>query len=457
MEREELDFNVEDIKEAEDSFDFSDLEDLSLIPSKVKQPKEDSFTEKLEEKAEGSIKILGIIVLAVLAVVVIVGGIILFVNNSKNHTYEHNYNLGVESYGNMEYEKAIDYFEKALTYIDDANNVNERIYLYKCYKSLGENEKAIQMLVELLNYDVYNIEAISVVSSYYYDNNELDKLNAMIEKYEGTEAQSAISSYLLDPPAVSYDSGEYHSSIDVVLYSSTGDTIFYTLDGSNPTSASNIYTAPIKIENGTTTLKAIVVNSSGISSEVVECQYNIQYVAPDTPEVTPASGTYSEDQKITISNITEGCNAYYTLDGTMPTMESEIYTEPIDMPGGNNIFTVVTISSENVASSEVKRNYNLKVSEKYSFEDSIEAIKYVLIKNQEISADGMFTADGEEVKFVYYAKREVDKCEMYLMYFDIKQDGNFVRQDYLYGVDIQKGTCYKVTDSNGTLSAEEYK
>lgn len=457
MNKKEFEFDVEDIKQADDAYDYSDLEDLSLIPPKKKKEKVEKEDE-LEQKATKGLKILGIITAVLLVLALIAVAALFLMKGMKQNTYAYHYNSGVEEYlkDNPDYRTAIKYFEKALTY-EEANQVNERIYLYKCYKTLGEEETAIQILLDLLNYDPNNMEAITVVANYYYKNQELEKLDALIEKYKGTDVEGTLASYVLDAPAVSHDSGKYNSSISVVLYSSTGDNIYYTLDGTDPTSYDTLYTAPIEIGKGTTTLKAAVINEAGISSDVAERQYEIEFVTPDTPDVSPASGNYTENQKITINNLPEGAAAYYTFDGSVPTLESEQYSEPIDMPGGNNIFSVVFISNDNVSSAVVKRNYNLKLSEKYSFSDSVEKIKYTLIKKNEIDSDGTKTIDGEEIKFVYYAKREVDGNEMYLMYYDIKQDEGFVRQNYLWGVDVQEGTTYKVVDVNGVLTSEEYK
>lgn len=455
MDKNDFEFDVENIKEAEDAYDYGDLEDLSLIAPKKREEKR-SREDELEKKAANGIKILGIITGILVLLIIIAFAVMFLINNSRKNTYAYHYNMGVEAYQNMDYDSAIKYFEKALTY-KDANNINERLILYKCYKTIGEEDTAIGILEDLLQYDPYNVEAITVIAGYYYKNGELQKLDSMIDQYKGTEAESALASYMLDVPAVSHDSGKYNNSISVVLYSATGDNIYYTLDGTDPTAYDTLYSAPVEIGKGTTTLKAVVINGAGVTSDIVEYKYEIEFITPDTPEVSPASGNYTENQQITIANVPEDAAAYYTFDGSAPTIESEQYTEPIDMPGGNNIFSVVFISSDNVSSAVVKRNYNLKVAEKYSFEDSVEAIKYVLIKKNEISADGNQTVEGEEIKFVYYAKREVDGNEMYLMYYDIKQDEGFVRQNYLFGVDVQKGTTYKVVDVNGVLTSEEYK
>ena len=52
-------------------------------------------------------------------------------------------------------------------------------------------------------------------------------------------------------------------------------------------------------------------------------------VKPANPIFTPAGGEYSKAKKVTIACETEGASIYYTLDGTIPTAKSTLYTEPI--------------------------------------------------------------------------------------------------------------------------------
>ena len=49
----------------------------------------------------------------------------------------------------------------------------------------------------------------------------------------------------------------------------------------------------------------------------------------DTPLFSPEGGSYTETQIVTISCETEGAIIYYTLDGTNPTENSEVYNSPL--------------------------------------------------------------------------------------------------------------------------------
>ena len=50
-----------------------------------------------------------------------------------------------------------------------------------------------------------------------------------------------------------------------------------------------------------------------------------------TPTFSPASGTYSQPQNVTISCTTNGATIYYTIDGTTPTTGSSVYSSPLNI------------------------------------------------------------------------------------------------------------------------------
>ena len=53
--------------------------------------------------------------------------------------------------------------------------------------------------------------------------------------------------------------------------------------------------------------------------------------ATATPTFSPAAGTYSEAQTVTISSATTGATIFYTTNGTTPTTSSTMYTGPINV------------------------------------------------------------------------------------------------------------------------------
>lgn len=142
-------------------------------------------------------------------------------------------------------------------------------------------------------------------------------------------------------PAFSPVAGTYTSAQSVSISDTTaGATIYYTTDGSTPTTASTKYTAAINVAS-TTTIKAIAAAAGFTNSAVATATYTIQLPAA-TPTFSPAAGTYSSAQSVTISDVTAGATIYYTTNGATPTTSSPQYTAPIAVSSSQTIKAIAT-------------------------------------------------------------------------------------------------------------------
>jgi len=132
-------------------------------------------------------------------------------------------------------------------------------------------------------------------------------------------------------PAISPAAGSYSSAVSVSITDATpGAAIYYTTDGSTPSTSSAVYGGPISVSSSKT-VKAIAVANGYTNSLVVSTAYTVSIVsgAVSTPTFSPAGGSYSSAQKVTISDATAGSKIYYTADGSTPTTSSTAYTGPI--------------------------------------------------------------------------------------------------------------------------------
>ncbi len=107
---------------------------------------------------------------------------------------------------------------------------------------------------------------------------------------------------------------------------SPGVTIYYTKDGTTPTTSSQQYTVPIAVST-TTTIKAIAAGGGYGTSPVASATYTFTAAAPTFP--LAAWNTYSTPQNVSVADASPGVTIYYTTDGTTPTTSSEQYTVPI--------------------------------------------------------------------------------------------------------------------------------
>jgi hypothetical protein len=139
------------------------------------------------------------------------------------------------------------------------------------------------------------------------------------------------TSPIFNPPG-----GAYAASQSVSIASgSSGATIYYTTNGTTPTTASTVYNGPITV-NASETLEAIAVASGYGPSAVGTAAYSIAPILP-VPVLSPSPATYATAQTVTISDSMGGATIYYTTDGTTPTSSSAIYSSPIAVSASETV------------------------------------------------------------------------------------------------------------------------
>lgn len=123
-----------------------------------------------------------------------------------------------------------------------------------------------------------------------------------------------------------------------------------TLSGVSETSghgnvSGNMWSCSENEELNTVTLTKTTSKGLALSTVTITLISSASAVAK--PTITPASGTYTEAQTVTITNNAEGATVYYTTDGTTPTASSTPYSGPFTLSkSGTYTIKAIAIAGE---------------------------------------------------------------------------------------------------------------
>jgi hypothetical protein len=165
-----------------------------------------------------------------------------------------------------------------------------------------------------------------------------------IETAGGTEPAAAM-------PTFNPAGGTYTSVQTVTIGDATaGATIYYTTNGTTPTTSSALYSGPITV-SASETVEAIATATGDSTSTVATAAYTINIAMPPaaTPTFSPAAGAYTSAQTVTISDATTGAAIHYTTNGTTPTTSSALYSGPITVSASETLEAIATASGDSTS------------------------------------------------------------------------------------------------------------
>ena len=178
------------------------------------------------------------------------------------------------------------------------------------------------------------------------------------------------------------DNGDHAVSI---TSETEGATIYYTIDGSDPTTSSTEYTAPLTENISGETIKAIAVKEGMINSAVASGTVTLSCANP----VFTRSGN---SLTISCSFPTSGVSIYYTKNGDEPTSSSTPYTGSISVAVGDVIKAIA-----------IAEGYNSSVATKTIYEELTPVDGKCYINSQtdfEIFLDMANTTEGATYHYI---------------------------------------------------------
>ncbi|MBP5796996.1 MAG: chitobiase/beta-hexosaminidase C-terminal domain-containing protein, partial [Bacteroidales bacterium] len=235
---------------------------------------------------------------------------------------------------------------------------DDHLYVYE-----GEKEDASKLIVDLTGTIVepFSIMANGPITFKFVSNGSY--------RDEGWAAQvSAASSYAMQKPIIVKEICDD----EVVLYpTAPGATIYYTTNGSTPTTSSTEYMGPFSIDlSGNVTVKAIVVKDGQNNSAVATHTFTPadQRPTPTTPTISINGNMVHITPGTVPAGLNETYNVRYTADGTEPSATNgTLITSPWDAfewHTPNTTFKAVSVAvtcSDKVSSVETANFGNVTV------------------------------------------------------------------------------------------------
>lgn len=183
-------------------------------------------------------------------------------------------------------------------------------------------------------------------------------------------------------PAFSLAGGIYTSAQTLTLTPAEGTTVYYTLDGTEPTKESTQYTAPIAIDK-TTTVKAVAYDAAGNASKVVSETYTFPIACANIAAVKELESGSLVELALTNAQVVY-VNVY--TSGTEPNVKTNTEYYLRDASGAIDLYnTGLELALGKVV--------NGKAVFKYSVFNGLPE----LVNSEATNAEGLTVTDGAEV------------------------------------------------------------
>ncbi|MGN0332123.1 MAG: chitobiase/beta-hexosaminidase C-terminal domain-containing protein [Lachnospiraceae bacterium] len=260
---------------------------------------------------------------------------------------------GNKALASKDYTKAEECFKRAIVKNDKKADAYEG--LSKVYVGKDDLVSAENVFLNVLEKQPENADIYDACFRFYLDTDQALEIPNLLSEAEDSVVEK-LSEYVVGEPKFSLDNDEIYDDVQQLTLSSEEGKVLYTTNGAMPDMNSEKFQAPIQLSEGSTVIKAIVVNKKGVPSQTVEKEYVVEFPIEDAPAVSPSTGQYESAQSIEIK-VPEGYTAYYTTDGNDPTTSSKKYTGPIEMPKGETLFKAILVTKGGRVSGVTTRNY----------------------------------------------------------------------------------------------------
>lgn len=335
--------------------DFDELEE-ELLPAMVNNEKKtpSPVKKKKPKKNKDKNRKIKIAVTFFALLLLLCGALYSYINS-----YDYAFKKAKAADKNKKYAIAADYYEIALVH---KNTTEALLGAGIDYTNIKDYERAEERLSAALKADSGNspeTEAIYRALLDLYDKSgDYSAMEDLKDSNKNPKFDELFEEYYINPPVFSEKGGDFDDDVELELSSEDGYDIYYTTDDTTPSSHNGtLYSEPITIKKGETTINACCVNDDDKWGRIVTETYSVSYKSPSKPSASPSGGTFHEPMYVELTTKAKHAQIYYSWDGSDPTKESFLYDGPILIPEGNNVLSAIVIDKHDMASKVLKCNY----------------------------------------------------------------------------------------------------
>lgn len=300
----------------------------------------------------------------ILGFLLIGGGVAGYLNYQRSTEISTDLKNGETLLTEAKFDEAMKAFEEVGTL--DTENTDAIFGKAKAYSGLGDYGNARTYFEDTLK-RITNLEKMKQVYNAYIDSEVNSKVGeetlfALMDraaKDTGDEAYiKRKGEFMVKAPSFNLNPGSYQGTQAVdIIKGDPADKIYFTTDGSQPTTASPEYTTVIELAPGEKTIKAIEVGANGYPSKVVEGKYIVSASSESLLENnisgswTSRSGSYYYRYYFS--------NGYVTYSYSYGNGSSYSATGNYQMVGVNPNGTIGTLSVFNVTGYSIPSTLNI--------------------------------------------------------------------------------------------------
>lgn len=300
----------------------------------------------------------------ILGLLLVGGGVAGYLNYQRSTEISADLQNGETLLTEAKFDEAMKAFEEVGTL--DSDNADAIFGKAKAYAGLGDFGNARTYFEDTLK-RVTDLEKMKQVYNAYIDSEVNAKVSeealfALMDraaKDTGDEGyMKRKGEFMVKAPSFNLNPGSYQGTQAVdIIKGDPADKIYFTTDGSQPTTASPEYTAVIELAPGEKTIKAIEVGANGYPSKTIEGKYIISASSESLLENnisgswTSRSGSYFYQYYFS--------NGYVTYSYNYGNGSSYSSTGNYQIVGANPNGTIGTLSVFNISGYSIPSTLNI--------------------------------------------------------------------------------------------------